>query len=411
MFYVSAINSAESVGGQALKSTARDIFWRMLLTFTTALSAGCAHAVTSPQAARPVNIYVVGQDLDAIRGYYDSGCCEAPDGTTAYVTLYNVLDTEDNYGGLGVSPNLTPTVSEAGWGSGPVSAWKSAKEFDGHYLAIGLSITEQYEKDGLNRIAAGEFDREIAHLTAFARATDKTVLLRIGYEFDGHWNAGYDNPVHFVAAWKRIVDQMRAQGATNVRFIWQASTSPIDDILDRSHDDIANWYPGDDYVDWVGASWFVSPDNMPTTPLVTYKPPSARVLMDEILTFARAHGKPVMIAELSPQGFDLKRKSRSFISPLWDGPPGTGRHDVTNQQIWDLWFQPFLDYLAANDDVIDAIAYINVNWDAQPMWSTPYANGYWGDTRLEVNPVLSARWNKAIGDWRDAGTTKNRGKQ
>lgn len=392
-----------------MRTIARDIFWLALLATAALLQSGCAHSANTADIQSRENIYLIGQDLDAIRGYYDSKCCEAPDGTTAYLTLYNLLDAKLNYGGLGVDKKLKPTSSEVGWGSGPVSAWKSASEFEGEYLAIGLSITEQYEKNGLKRIVAGEFDREIVHLAAFAKATDRTVLLRIGYEFDGRWNAGYDNPARFVAAWQRIVDQMRANGATNVRYVWQASTSPIDDILDRRHDNITQWYPGNAYVDWVGASWFVRPDEMPTSPLATYKPSTARALMDEVLAFARARQKPVMVAELSPQGFDLQRHTRRFISPLWDGPSGNGSQAVTNEQIWDLWFQPFLDYLTVNDDAIDAIAYINVNWDSQPMWTAPYANGYWGDTRLEVNPVINARWNAAISDWRNAGKTKKAG--
>ncbi len=363
----------------------------------------CSRVSQARPAQHSKNIYLVGQDLDALRGYYKSACCQAPDGTTAYLTLYNLLDADLNYGGLGVDGQMKPVMSEMGWGSGPVSAWKSAQEFEGEYLALGLSITEQNEKDGLRRIAAGEFDHEIEHLAAFAKLSGKTIFLRIGYEFDGHWNAGYDDPLRFASAWRRIVDQMRAHGATNVQFVWQASTSPIDDILDRRRDDITKWYPGDAYVDWVGMSWFVSPDEMPTAPDVTYKPPSARVLMEELLGFARTRRKPVMIAELSPQGYDLARRTRRSISPLWDGVAGTTTRTLTDEEIWNEWFRPFFDYLAQNDDVIDAVAYINVNWDAQPMWAAPYQNGYWGNTRLETNTVLSGRWNTAIRNWRGSG--------
>jgi hypothetical protein len=53
-----------------------------------------------------------------------------------------------------------------------------------------------------------------------------------------------------------------------------------------------------------------------------------------------------------------------------------------------------------NRDVINALAYINVHWDSQDMWDAPYESGYWGDSRLQVNPFLAERFNQAIERWR-----------
>lgn len=30
------------------------------------------------------------------------------------------------------------------------------------------------------------------------------------------------------------------------------------------------------------------------------------------------------------------------------------------------------------------------------MWGPPYANGYWGDTRVNVNSEILSRWNKEV---------------
>ena len=352
-------------------------------------------------AADQKNIYIVGQDLDGLRGYYKSACCIAPNGTTAYLSLYSLLDRRKNFGGLGVNRKLKPFKNERGWGAGPVNAWTTATAFSVDHLAIGLSITEDAEPDGLLRIGAGAFDPEIKHLARFAKATGKVVLLRIGYEFDGHWNAGYGKTKAYVAAWRHIAAIMRRENATNVQFVWQSATSPIDDILDGHHEDIGAWYPGDDVVDWVGASWFLPPDDQGASMSHGSNRVTMRPLMDDAVQFARLHKKRVMIAELAPQGFDLKRRTRRNISPIWDGPSGLGIRKLSDNDIWQQWYQPFFDYLKANDDVIDAIAYINVNWDSQPMWGPPYANGYWGDSRLETNAVISSRWNAAVTSWRD----------
>jgi hypothetical protein len=34
------------------------------------------------------------------------------------------------------------------------------------------------------------------------------------------------------------------------------------------------------------------------------------------------------------------------------------------------------------------------------MWNAPYQSGYWGDSRLQVNPYLAERFNRAIEHWR-----------
>jgi len=55
-----------------------------------------------------------------------------------------------------------------------------------------------------------------------------------------------------------------------------------------------------------------------------------------------------------------------------------------------------------NRDVIHVLAYINVDWDSQAMWGPPYANGFWGDSRLEVNADIAARFAAAIDAWKNA---------
>ena len=80
---------------------------------------------------------------------------------------------------------------------------------------------------------------------------------------------------------------------------------------------------------------------------------------------------------------------------------GTGRIDMNDDEIWDHWFEPLFELLEDNRDVIHALAYINADWDSQAMWGPPYHNGFWGDTRLETNEVLAARFSDAIAAWKE----------
>ena len=221
---------------------------------------------------------------------------------------------------------------------------------------------------------------------------DRPVYLRIGYEFDGVWNRGYENPQQYIAAYRRIVDVMQKQGVSNTVYVWQASASPVDDLLEGKREDIKQWYPGDAYVDWLGLSWFDMPDRR-------YKhAPTQRELADEVLQLARSKSKPVMIAEVAPQGFDLAMLTVANRFPLLDGQAGGNSRKLTAPAIWQQWYAPFFAYVRGNADVIGAVAYVNAHWDSQPMWNVPYHNGYWGDSRLQVNVGISRHWLQEVSD-------------
>lgn len=364
------------------------------------LLAVCGSDPVAGTGDTEARLFIIGQDLGAIRGYYASDCCPAPNGTTAYLDFYNLLSQAGGYGGLGIDAEGEPLETQTNWGSGPVSAWKAATEFDVGYLAIGLSITENDHPGGLDRLVAGEHDAEIRQLAAFTRLVDATILLRIGYEFDGAWNQGYQDAPRFIAAYRRIVDGLREAGSANVEFVWQGAASTTDMVLDGGrHENIWDWYPGDDYVDWIALSWFMHPDEQPgVDPGFDVLTP--RKLGDELLALARETGKPVLIAEAAPQAYDLRDNTRSHHSPLWDGPAGKGTVQLSDDAIWDGWFQPLFDYMNDNSDVIRGLAYINVRWDDQEMWGAPYTSGYWGDTRVEVNEEIARRFTQAIDAWR-----------
>ena len=358
-----------------------------------------ALSATAACASSEERLLIIGQDLGAIRGYMASDCCPRPDGLTAYVGFYDVFK-EGEFGGLGIDANGEPIDLELDWNAGPVSAWKTSQEFGIDGLAIGLSLTENEHPGKLDRLADGEFDDHIRHLAAFCRMVDGPVYLRIGYEFDGAWNQGYHDAARFQVVYRRIVDILREAGADNVQTVWQAGAAVADEVLDGGHEDITDWYPGDEYVDWMAFSWFMNPDETISIDSPMYEPLTPRELADELMDFARERGKPVMIAEASPQAMDLNERFMANHSPIWDGAAGGNRVAMTDDEIWAHWFGPLFELMSENDDVVHALAYINVDWDSQAMWGPPYASGFWGDSRLETNEEIAARFAQAIEDWR-----------
>ena len=326
----------------------------------------------------------IGQDLLSVSDYIsDCGNCPTPTGIATYVNLANVL-LQGNNGALGWTQNDQPLGIDIDWGGGPLNAHSAAIGFPDSAVQIGLYLVGE-----TNNIAGGGRDAEIRQLADFFKSLNSTAFyLRIGYEFDGNWN-GYDGP-SYINAYRRIVDILRQQGVTNVAYVWQSSTSPIDDILDGGRENLLNYYPGDDYVDWFGMSWFLRPNETAT---VNNNTPSTQLFLgNELVSLARERGKAVMIAEAADQGYDNQQLTNSNISTVWDGAAAQGTVSKSGSQIWNEWFVPYFNFINDNEDVIKAITYINADWDSQGLWDAPYEQGYWGDTRIQVNPTLENNW-------------------
>ncbi|MEL6544452.1 MAG: glycosyl hydrolase, partial [Myxococcota bacterium] len=195
------------------------------------------------------------------------------------------------------------------------------------------------------RTAVGEFDSVIVAYSAWAKQTNRPIYLRLGYEFDGPHNEL--EPDEYVAAYRRIVDLMRAEGVENIAFVWHSYAAP------RFKDyPLSAWYPGDDYVDWVAVSLFGHMYTTGTSPE-----------LDAVLAFAREQRKPVMIAEASP------------IRGI--------RSETT--QSWQTWFVNLLSLTYEKN--IKAVSLINEDWE---RFSFPDIQ--WSDARLQNNSLVADAW-------------------
>ena len=269
-------------------------------------------------------------------------------------------------------------------------------------MAIGLWMNDEVE---MQNLVKGVYDVKINEFAEFLKTYPKVKFyLRIGYEFDGNWNKAYEDRRRYVAAFQRIHDVLRinyekSKTAKNWLSVWQACTSPLDDIMENKIENLGDWYPGDKYVDFCGLSWFltgtkISPKHTNSTNVV-YKR-SQRSLANEMVYFANYKNKPVMICEATPQGYSLSGLYRKNISPLWDGIAGQGMVKLTPLQIWKEWYKPFFDFIEKNKQTIKVVAYINQNWDEQAMWALPMSATYWGDSRIQANDKISQWWSEMI---------------
>lgn len=108
----------------------------------------------------------------------------------------------------------------------------------------------------LEAIAAGSYEAYVRSFLSAAKAWGKPVFLRFAHEMNGNWypwdgahNGGAGGPAKYIKAWRYIYNVRQAVGADNVYLVWcPNNTNQPGDACNQA----AAYYPGDQYVDWVG---------------------------------------------------------------------------------------------------------------------------------------------------------------
>lgn len=124
-----------------------------------------------------------------------------------------------------------------------------------------LSIGGNRDFPGLDAVNNGSQDAWIAGRADAIKALGFKVFLRPLWEMNGDWdmpwhgitNGGSAGPAKYVAAWQRIVDIFRQRGATNAIWVWSPNCKSIPS---DAWNYFTNYYPGDDYVDWVSCDGY-----------------------------------------------------------------------------------------------------------------------------------------------------------
>ncbi len=291
-------------------------------------------------------IFFIGQDLNATGGFdvhpSNNGYLEnvgTAGGVTGYISTYR-----------GVNDAITIYTDEANGGL-CLDCYTSTPAFDNYAIAIGW-----YMVGDLANVANGGRNGHIDALINWCKAQEpRPIFLRIGYEFDTQYECC---PEDYKRAWIHIHDRMTNAGVNNVAYVWQAAsglTWPVD------VDKLLNWYPGNEYVDWMAYSHFELAQG-------TFEGA-------HIMQLARERDKPVMIAEATPRGKRMEQVDADVVFS-----------DNTNDL--DNYFGRLFWWIHENEDVIKAFAYINQDWDAQPQWP----GNVWGNSRIQDNPELKEKW-------------------
>ncbi|HVW33543.1 MAG TPA: Ig-like domain-containing protein, partial [Acidimicrobiia bacterium] len=143
-----------------------------------------------------------------------------------------------------------------------------------------------WAKTYTDQIAFGFLDSFIRQRADAIATLGQPLLIRWFWEMDGNRNQQYtESPALYIAAWQRIVTIFRQEGATNVGWVWCPDADAFDDGSAQQY------YPGDDYVDWVcadGYNWYLKAGDHDT---------SFKNIFKSFYAWALTTGKPIMVGE------------------------------------------------------------------------------------------------------------------
>jgi hypothetical protein len=144
----------------------------------------------------------------------------------------------------------------------------------------------------LSQIAAGTYDSYLRDSARLAKSWGSELQIRFAYEMNLSWapwgqGVNGNTAADYVNAWRHIVTIFRAEGATNVRWVWAPN-------IDRNGNvPFTPYFPGDSYVDYAaldGYNWGATPGNRWTSLRETFASSYA--------TLTQLSTKPVIISEI-----------------------------------------------------------------------------------------------------------------
>jgi beta-mannanase len=210
----------------------------------------------------------------------------------------------------------------------------------------------------LARIIEGDFDDYIRSYAEGIQSLHYPVAIRLAHEMNGFWypwgaTVNGNQPGDYVKMWRHVHDIFTSAGATNAIWVWSANVN-----FDKKSQ-LAQLYPGDEYVDWLGLSGYYG-----TAGTQSYRSPDA-IFNATIADLRGFTAKPLVITE-------------------------TGATDSAGLKA--QWIRDFFRYLPKHPDIIGFIWYEAVretDWRvaASRLASSTFAEGV-------ADPRYAVRWSR-----------------
>lgn len=169
----------------------------------------------------------------------------------------------------------------------------------------------------MDQVLAGKHDGYIKKFAQDAKNFDDEILIRFLHEFNGNWylwsgnKNGRENggPQKVVEVWKYVVDIFRAQGANNVKWIWNPH-GPSIDVSEETWNNIEQYWPGKNYVDWIAMdayNWYPKDPWGGVRPFRDFDNCFEKLYND----CSKLGNQPIMIAEFATPEFNYNGQTKA----------------------------------------------------------------------------------------------------
>jgi Glycosyl hydrolase family 26 len=153
----------------------------------------------------------------------------------------------------------------------------------------GTAPMVSWSLDFTQDLASGHQNAYLTQQADALIAYGKPVFLRPDWEMDGTWYPNWSlskvTADRYIADWRYLVKFLRAAGVTNVAFVW------CPNVGEPAGHSPSDWYPGDTYVDWIGADAYPRQGSGASDAFTETDG------LNQFAVFAKQHGKPMMLAE------------------------------------------------------------------------------------------------------------------
>jgi beta-mannanase len=216
---------------------------------------------SDPDPATPVDVPTKAEVLAQQARWYGLYTAQSPFNWAEYDQVSKEVGKATNMVGYfqGFDQDFNAKAVQRSWTNGrvPMMTWESRP--------LQAANDEAYIPGYANSdITDGSFD---SYLTKYAKAlvaNGQPVVIRLDHEMNGSWynwsegDAQQNDPGSYVAMWRHVHDVFDRAGADDY-VIWDWSPTRIDALGNPKYqtlDYLKAYYPGDDYVDWVGMSGY-----------------------------------------------------------------------------------------------------------------------------------------------------------
>ena len=212
----------------------------------------------------------------------------------------------------------------------------------------------------LQKIINGNFDDELLKWADDAKKFGKPMMLEFGLEMNGNWFSwsglynGKD-PEVFKNAYRHIIDIFRNRQADNITWAYHVNSGSDPD---EPWNSVSSYYPGDEYIDWIGMSIYGA-----------QTPKDDWINVNDI--------------------FDDAYKRLSEISP--NKPLAIFEFGTTENRRKPEWIKTFFELLKSEKySRIKAVSYWHSRWENE--------DGSITNMRLDSSPEALEEYTKAISD-------------